>query len=559
MKSRKERLEFARSRPLPAFGVLLKWVIDLLGLAELECYQLESLPSTEKDLLHAAIDELISSSFKNVAAGTIVKEETKRRVCSAISTCLRNVPELPFSPIPTEELANSVRAIWLRYEQISGLLTSLIEGHDFVQNAIFRQATLELAVRAGAICAQLNDTSFREDVPIWSKHKELQRHLRDLTKMAAGSRDKLAAQLGRSNSEVDGWIYEMDSPAPADLRKWEALLASGSTNLAHSKHCHYLWRLYIGLRLWKSVRTLIPEPLENELLRAYCRIKRRVCAFFSLDQKTEDAHKQHHLAFLVLTGRVTTADLLASLTAGETDLLWVRHAEAASRIEGYQTNGILGLCEFYSNAGFGFDEGAKHSGIRLNESLDDFLRGCMHKAGKSNDPWGEWLGLCDDARRHEENGDIEGAIKCIEKLVRMNPSSPATWNSLGRARFKQGRFGEAEECYRKSLQLGPEILDSRAGLALVLSQSGRAEEALNELGQSDKNQKQRPEWVYAHGVALLKSGKTAHAKQELQKCAAMGFKLSACYRQLGNVCEQLGEAAEARQFHKQAVELEGVQ
>lgn len=53
----------------------------------------------------------------------------------------------------------------------------------------------------------------------------------------------------------------------------------------------------------------------------------------------------------------------------------------------------------------------------------------------------------------EGEGDIDRAISCCLKAVKMNPNSYAYLDSLGWAYFKAGRYGEAREYLRKAMDI----------------------------------------------------------------------------------------------------------
>lgn len=65
-------------------------------------------------------------------------------------------------------------------------------------------------------------------------------------------------------------------------------------------------------------------------------------------------------------------------------------------------------------------------------------------------------------------GNIEVAVKLINKAIRINPSNPEYYSNLGFAYHEQGRLDEATENYRKALALKPEYANANYNLHALL-------------------------------------------------------------------------------------------
>ena len=77
-------------------------------------------------------------------------------------------------------------------------------------------------------------------------------------------------------------------------------------------------------------------------------------------------------------------------------------------------------------------------------------------------------------------GRVEEAIGLFRRAVEQDPLSTTTYNNLGVALQSANRFAEAEEAYRKALELAAGRSGTRAYLSLSLLAQGRGEEALAE-------------------------------------------------------------------------------
>ncbi len=183
MNRRIDRWEFAKSRPLPPFGAILKWLTDILQLRDVATYILEAGGLNNGKELKDALDELNSRTSDDIFAGLIVKADTKQRMCRALAACLRELPGLTSRSIPLDRLAEWIRNYWSGYERTSGLLSSISQRREHANVPLLRHAAVELAVRAGALAYLCNDAVVQDDRPIWSQDVELKRHLRALMKM----------------------------------------------------------------------------------------------------------------------------------------------------------------------------------------------------------------------------------------------------------------------------------------------------------------------------------------------------------------------------------------
>jgi tetratricopeptide (TPR) repeat protein len=78
-------------------------------------------------------------------------------------------------------------------------------------------------------------------------------------------------------------------------------------------------------------------------------------------------------------------------------------------------------------------------------------------------------------------GQFEEAIDLTRKAIERDPLRPSLYGSLGYLLLAAHREGEAEEAFRKALELGPEGGGRHTNLGLSLLHQRRAEEALSEM------------------------------------------------------------------------------
>jgi tetratricopeptide (TPR) repeat protein len=130
-------------------------------------------------------------------------------------------------------------------------------------------------------------------------------------------------------------------------------------------------------------------------------------------------------------------------------------------------------------------------------------------------------------------GRLEEAIGLYRRAVDQDPLSPAGYQSLGIAYFSADRLNDAERAFRTSLELAPQRLGPRYGLALVLSAQGRAQEAAAMAAAE-------PEEVFR----LLASSVVAHQRGAAEESLAFLRTLQERYAEGGAF--QIAEACAAR-------------
>ena len=81
-------------------------------------------------------------------------------------------------------------------------------------------------------------------------------------------------------------------------------------------------------------------------------------------------------------------------------------------------------------------------------------------------------------------GDQVGAAKALNRAVTLNPQLWRAWNALGAYHDGQEQWSQAEDSYRKALQLTPQNAMVLNNLGFSLFMQGRADEAINVLSQA---------------------------------------------------------------------------
>ncbi|MBZ0120967.1 MAG: tetratricopeptide repeat protein [Sandaracinaceae bacterium] len=88
-----------------------------------------------------------------------------------------------------------------------------------------------------------------------------------------------------------------------------------------------------------------------------------------------------------------------------------------------------------------------------------------------------WDAAQEGAERLRE-GDVEGAVAELERVIADDPDNEYAYNFLGAAHFEAGRLDKAMKAYVVALEKAPTYLGAMVGLGHVLRLMGRYEQAL---------------------------------------------------------------------------------
>ena len=551
MNSRTDRQEFARSRPLPPFGVVLKWLSDILQLRDPGTYDWALSPITDQNDLRKALDELGSRTADDIFAGLIVKDETKKRMSRTLAVCLRELPNLYFGLIPVAQLSEWITESWRDYEHASGLLSSISENRDKIETPLARHMVVEMAVRAGALAYLCGDTESDDLQPVWSQDAELKPLLRKLMKII-GTREDKAAELVQSKSEIGRWLDDLDIPAASNIQRWEQLLKAGSGVPDKMTGKRALRRLYVGRRVWNSSHRVIPQGVKSDAVRAYCRIKRTVHRYLLSEKKLDSAEDKIRAVTIALRGRISDPSLAANVFNAETDVVWRRHVEAVFQIKGTPTVDISRVCQTWAAVHLIYEQ---VPASKRPATFDEFIRSYYLKAERGGTPSAEYAKYLEEMNRRESVWDIEGAATCAIRLVQLAPLAAGAWHGLGRMRRYQKNKEATEWCFRKALELDPTSMEVRTDLAVHFALSSRVEDARKLLEACTDEQQTHVEWRFAQGTVLLSSQRYREALSTMLECAREGFVPSVCYQFAAIAAEALELPKETREYRKRAAEL----
>ena len=162
-------------------------------------------------------------------------------------------------------------------------------------------------------------------------------------------------------------------------------------------------------------------------------------------------------------------------------------------------------------------------------------------------------------RQNEAYSDAENAFK---KYIELIPNDPNPYDSYAELLLKMGRFDEAITQYNKALSVDSNFVNSHFGIAAALTYEGKAAEAQAELQKmTDKARTdgERRTALFGQTVVDVDTGKFDQALAEVAKQYALGEKVSDAAAMTGdlqlkgNILLEMGKADDAKTAYEQAL------
>jgi tetratricopeptide (TPR) repeat protein len=125
--------------------------------------------------------------------------------------------------------------------------------------------------------------------------------------------------------------------------------------------------------------------------------------------------------------------------------------------------------------------------------------------------------------------------------------------NLGNALLSEGRFQEAEQEFRRALEIDPVRDRAHYGLGLALDRQGRHEESMSAQRDAVRS---NPSFAPAHlalGLALSEQGRREEAVQHLQRAVALEPGDEETHNKLGEITAALGRLQEAEAHFEDAL------
>lgn len=165
---------------------------------------------------------------------------------------------------------------------------------------------------------------------------------------------------------------------------------------------------------------------------------------------------------------------------------------------------------------------------------------------------------------YRQNGDYANAEQAFKKYIELIPNDPNPYDSYAELLLKMGKFDQAIEQYRKALAVDGNFLASHAGIAAALTYEGKPAEAATELQnvtEKARNDAERRIATFGLTVIAVDDGKLDDAVKELDKQYAIAEKtqdvpaMTGDLQVKGNLLVEAGKADAANAQYEQLLKM----
>lgn len=158
--------------------------------------------------------------------------------------------------------------------------------------------------------------------------------------------------------------------------------------------------------------------------------------------------------------------------------------------------------------------------------------------------WSALGGIARDTQRYEE------AENAFRRALELAPIDSIVLNDLALVLSKRGQLDEAERCYRQAIEHNPEHADAHNNLGVLLKRTGRPDAAAAAYRRALQV---RPDYPQAHnnlGVLYKESGRLAEAEIDYRRAIELKPDYADACWNLGLVLLELGRYHEAWPYYE---------
>jgi tetratricopeptide (TPR) repeat protein len=163
------------------------------------------------------------------------------------------------------------------------------------------------------------------------------------------------------------------------------------------------------------------------------------------------------------------------------------------------------------------------------------------------------LGL---ARIAQRRNDEEAALALLHEVIEIDPGSsgPAAYNAIGRLELRKRALEAASEAFLAALAIDRLNGPAYDGLASVLIEEGRSDEAIPYLEISLRFRPAQPQTLVTLAQVLRDRAEFDRAIALCERALAMSPKLATAYNTLGRIYRMQGDDERARDMYRSAME-----
>jgi Tfp pilus assembly protein PilF len=200
---------------------------------------------------------------------------------------------------------------------------------------------------------------------------------------------------------------------------------------------------------------------------------------------------------------------------------------------------------------------ARHAGLLLGAACLIACGGCTNFIAQGRNAEGVCL---------FEAGQYQAALAQFQEATSIDPANAdgyynlaATYHRLGRLQGQPGDLDRAETFYRQCLDRQPDHLDSHRGLAVLLVEKGRSNEAVHLLQVWAEQQP----WLADPKIELARlyeeCGNRAAAEERLVEAVRVDPSNARSWAALGRLREETGQCAQALWNYQRSLQLDEAQ
>ncbi|HXD29489.1 MAG TPA: tetratricopeptide repeat protein [Pyrinomonadaceae bacterium] len=165
---------------------------------------------------------------------------------------------------------------------------------------------------------------------------------------------------------------------------------------------------------------------------------------------------------------------------------------------------------------------------------------------------------------YRQNADYANAENAFKKYIELIPGDPNPYDSYAELLLKMGRFDESIAQYRKALEIDSNFVNSHFGIAADLMYQGKHADALAELQKmmgKARNDGERRTALFGMTVVDTDNGKIDQALSEVEKQYTLGEKTNDVPNMIGDVqlraliMLETGKYDEAKELYAKAAKM----
>ncbi|MBF0379966.1 MAG: tetratricopeptide repeat protein [Magnetococcales bacterium] len=154
------------------------------------------------------------------------------------------------------------------------------------------------------------------------------------------------------------------------------------------------------------------------------------------------------------------------------------------------------------------------------------------------------------------SGSIDGAIKCYEEVLEIQPENIVALSNLGLAFQVQGRLDKAISSCEKAIAINPKYVDVHYNLGNILRVAGKIDGAISSYKKAISIKKDFAKAHFNLAVSLQEQGKFDEAIISYKDAIAISKHDVAAYNNLGIIYQEQGKLDSAVAIYQQALKIQ---